>query len=60
MSRSFSQGRAYSVESTGEVKKHDSHCATCLFQVCIGSVQKEDDSVFHSNMGLIGELQGVQ
>jgi len=43
-----------------EKLKNMTHSAACLFQVSISLVQQKDDGIFHSNMGLVCELQGVQ
>ena len=45
--------RLYGVESTGEIKEHDPHSASRLFQVRQWSVQEEHDGVVHSEARLI-------
>ncbi|MCI4394951.1 hypothetical protein PGIGA_G00174770, partial [Pangasianodon gigas] len=46
----------YSVESTGKIKKHDSHSAPRLVQVREGPVQEEDDCIVHPNARLVCKL----
>jgi len=53
------QSRLYGIESTGEIKEHDPHCAPSLLQLRKSSVLKVDNTVIYSDVGLVGKLQRV-
>lgn len=40
-------GRFYSVPSTGQARKHDSHNSPCLVKVCTSSLRQTDNGVLH-------------